>query len=261
MTVRDRLSSLMATEDANEYHTEEILNVFRESDDEILGSTDVAEAVGMTTDGLTDRLKKLMESDRVEGKQVGNPWVWTLHPDERRKVVPPKIDRLVHALDDFRAGFKIVLSFGWLVTMVGLLLLFWGVTDMLISSSFQVIAVETALYGGWVIALLGAIIGVVAGSGVLALLLLENAAIRQVRKSQPPKQTGTPALEESRGQVTPQLVICVFVLIVLAGPLAAAAIDLQQGLAVSPAFTAVEAAFIAFLIIAAIIAAIFEAGR
>lgn len=258
MTVRERLATLVATDEDNEYHTEAILNVFRERDDEIFGSSDIADAVGMTTDGATGRLKKMEKNGHVVGKQVGKPWVWTLHPDERRKAVPPTIDRLVYALDDFRTGFKIVLSFGWMVTMVGLLLLFWGVTDWLLSSSFQVMPVETALHGGWLIALVGAVIGVVAGGGVVALLLIEKAAVRQVRKTRPPKQTGTPTPEESRGQVSPQTVLGVFVLVLIIGPLAALAVDLQQGLAESPAFSPGWAAVIAFLLIAAIVASLFQ---
>lgn len=64
-------------------------------------------------------MESMMEDGRIEGKQIGQPWVWILHPDERRKPVPPAIDRLVHALDDFRTGFQIVLTFGWLVTLTG----------------------------------------------------------------------------------------------------------------------------------------------
>lgn len=57
------------------------------------------------------------------------------------------------------------------------------------------------------------------------------------------------------------LVIGGFVLVLIAEPLAAAAVDIQEGLASTPAFSQLTAGVVAFLIIAAIVAAIFNSGR
>lgn len=58
-----------------------------------------------------------------------------------------------------------------------------------------------------------------------------------------------------RGQVDPQLIMGAFVLIVIAGPLIAAAVDIQSSLASTPAFSWFTGGVIALLIVAAIVAA------
>lgn len=57
------------------------------------------------------------------------------------------------------------------------------------------------------------------------------------------------------------LVIGGFVLFLIARPLAAAAVDIQEGLASTSAFSQLTAGVVAFFIIAAIVAAIFNSGR
>lgn len=89
----------VATDSYNDVHDGEILNVFRRSDDEMLGNADVAEVVDLGTERVKQRLQTLEEEDRVEGKKIGGSWVWTLHRDERRKTVQPDIDRLIHILE------------------------------------------------------------------------------------------------------------------------------------------------------------------
>ena len=58
-----------------------------------------------------------------------------------------------------------------------------------------------------------------------------------------------------RGQIDPQFIVGVFVLMVIAGPLIAAAVDIQSSLASTPAFTMLSGGVIAILIVAAIVAA------
>ncbi|WP_204366201.1 hypothetical protein [Halosimplex carlsbadense] len=65
----------------------------------------------------------------------------------------------------------------------------------------------------------------------------------------------TNASGAQRGQISPRFILGVFVLIVIAGPLANAAIDIQSSLASTPAFSWLSAGVIAILIVAAIIAA------
>lgn len=57
------------------------------------------------------------------------------------------------------------------------------------------------------------------------------------------------------------LVLGGFVLVLIAEPLAVAAVNIQKGLASTPAFSQLTAGVLALLIIAAIVAAIFNNGR
>lgn len=61
--------------------------------------------------------------------------------------------------------------------------------------------------------------------------------------------------ETQRGQVDPQRIVGVFVLVVIAGPLAGAAFDIQSSLASTPAFSWFSAGVIAILIVAAVVVA------
>lgn len=75
---------------------------------------------------------KLRDNDRINGKKVGDNWVWTLHPGERRKPVPADYDRLIHWLDwiDGKARPVIIGSLFW--TVLGLSFIYWAVTEALI---------------------------------------------------------------------------------------------------------------------------------
>jgi hypothetical protein len=65
----------------------------------------------------------------------------------------------------------------------------------------------------------------------------------------------TNANRTQRGQITPRFILGAFVLIVIAGPLAAAAVDIQSSLASGPGFSWFSAGVMALLIVAAIVAA------
>lgn len=247
---------LVATDSDNDVHDEEILNVFRRSDDEMLGNADVAEVVDLGTERVKQRLQALEDADRVEGKKIGGSWVWTLHLDERRKPMPPDIDRMIHILEWIDRRAQLVITIGMLAAVIGLSLLYWGVTEAFIISPVSGISPAMMMAAGWSFTLTGGLFTSVAGLAVLGLRALERLAISRVTMSRPTK----PA-EDSRGQVTPRLVLGGFVLVLIAGPLAAAAVDIQEGLASTPAFSPLTAAVLALLIIAAIVAAIFDNGR
>lgn len=61
---------------------------------------------------------------------------------------------------------------------------------------------------------------------------------------------------KSRGKVSPQFIIGVIVVIIIAPALVAAAVDIQSSLSGTPAFTWFSAAVVAILIVAAIVAAV-----
>ncbi|WP_152419890.1 hypothetical protein [Natrialba hulunbeirensis] len=69
------------------------------------------------------------------------------------------------------------------------------------------------------------------------------------------QSTERDANEGRRGQINPQFILGAFVLIVLAGPLATIAIDLQSAFASAPGFSWLSATVIALLIVAAMVAA------
>lgn len=255
-----RWSDLLSTDPRGDAHSEEILNVFRRSEDEMLGNAAVADAVDMSTEGAKRRLQKLEKEGRVNGKKIGRTWVWTLHPDERRKPVPPDIDRLVHGLDWIDDQASSVLVGGLFVTVFGFSLIYWAVTEAFILEPFSGMSLDVLLALGWSLAVAGGLVGITVGLARFGLWLIERVAIRRVtetaQSSPAGKQHGEP-----RGQVTPRLLLGGFVLIIITGPLATAAVDIQQGLASTPAFSPLTAAVLAVLIIAVIVAAIFEGGR
>jgi predicted transcriptional regulator len=65
---------------APEYSGGEFLDAVREH--EPAGTSEVADAVGCTTQNADYRLRKLRDAGRVESKKVGRSLVWTLSGDE-----------------------------------------------------------------------------------------------------------------------------------------------------------------------------------
>lgn len=256
MTWRNLMYDLMSSDEDNEYHTEDILNVFRRSDDAILGSAEVADEVGMTTDGATNRLKQLMEDGRVEGKQIGRPWVWTLPNNERQKVVPSNIDRLIYVLEWFDNKARLVLVTGLLAAIIGLSFLYWGVTEAFLVDPVSGISPDVIMAIGWSFAGAGGLLSILTGATVLMLRGIERMAIKRATIS---PMNGSS--EKSRGQVSPQFLLGLLVILILAGPLINAAINIQQNLAISSLFNSEQATIFALLIIVLIVASIFQNGQ
>ena len=63
-----------------QYDDEEVLDAVR--DHEPAGTSEVADALGCTTQNADYRLRKLRDARRVESKKVGRSLVWTLSSDE-----------------------------------------------------------------------------------------------------------------------------------------------------------------------------------
>lgn len=59
---------------------EEILNVFRSSEDPVLTTSEVAEGIGLGQRGTFDRLTQLVEDGVIESKKAGQASIWWL-PD------------------------------------------------------------------------------------------------------------------------------------------------------------------------------------
>jgi hypothetical protein len=117
MTLRSLLVDLVSTNDRKEVPDEQILNVLRENDRIAMGTQDIADAVDMSRQGVENRLDELELENRVRSQKIGNVLVWDLHPDERRDVVPPEIDRLVHAFDLIRDQFAMTRRLGMYILL------------------------------------------------------------------------------------------------------------------------------------------------
>ena len=63
-----------------QYDDEEVLDAVR--DHEPAGTSEVADALGCTTQNADYRLRKLRDAGCVESKKVGRSLVWTLSSDE-----------------------------------------------------------------------------------------------------------------------------------------------------------------------------------
>ena len=63
-----------------QYDDEEVLDAVR--DHEPAGTSEVADALGCTTQNADYRLRKLRDAGRAERKKVGRSLVWTLSGDE-----------------------------------------------------------------------------------------------------------------------------------------------------------------------------------
>ena len=63
-----------------QYDDKEVLDAVR--DHEPAGTSEVADALGCTTQNADYRLRKLRDAGRVESKKVGRSLVWTLSSDE-----------------------------------------------------------------------------------------------------------------------------------------------------------------------------------
>lgn len=60
---------------------EEIIQVFREHEDTMLATGDVAEALPIGSKGVLVRLKELEEEGRLKNRHFGNQIIWALADD------------------------------------------------------------------------------------------------------------------------------------------------------------------------------------
>lgn len=57
---------------------EEILEIFRQTSDPVLSTSEVADELGYSTQGTAARLHELANEERLETKMVGNSRAWWL---------------------------------------------------------------------------------------------------------------------------------------------------------------------------------------
>ncbi|WP_255198720.1 hypothetical protein [Halorarius litoreus] len=70
---------------------EEILNVLRRSDEDVLGTSEIAEFLEVDGAQTRNRLNDLHDEDRVGTRKIGNTRIWVLGPEEPATVVHPEI--------------------------------------------------------------------------------------------------------------------------------------------------------------------------
>lgn len=256
MTLRSLLVDLVSTNDRKEVPDEQILNVLRENDRIAMGTQDIADAVDMSRQGVENRLDELELENRVQSQKIGGVLVWDLHPDERRDVVPPEIDRLVHAFDQIRDQFAMTRRLGIYILLTGFAIIFTSLSTALAATPVDPFA-EMLLVWGYGIAAGGGAAWVVGGGTQFATIVTEHVVYWRLTGNSLRTWAETDGAASShRGQIDIRLVGGLFVLLLIGGALIGAASDLQAGLAASPAFSWLEATLVAGLFLLALVAMI-----
>lgn len=252
MTIWDIFSTNENTDVANE----EVLNVLRRNEDLVMGTTSIAESIGMSRQGAQNRLEDLEEVGRVKSQKVGRTLVWGLHPEERQEPIPPEIDRLVRVLERTRHLFGPTKFIGGVVSIVGFLLIYLGLTGSLMSLTFPTVSNGTMIGLGWILVGVGGAMLLIGGSVIYGSLVTERFAQWRIRRRRLHDKKWPKDLADQRGQIDPKFLLGVVVLILIAEPLIKAGIELQTGLAESPVFSPLLAAIFAILFILTIVLAI-----
>ena len=255
------LSEYLSADKNTGVSSEEILNVLRRSDDLVLGTATIAEAIDMSSQGAKDRLFPLEEDGRVVAQRVGNSdtLVWGLHPNERQEPVPPEIARLVKVFKPIRETLRVTKSLGGMILLTGFGIMFAGLTGAVVSTTTGVVSNSWLVAVGYAVAASGGGAWLVGGAVVYGTIIAERVARwKASHKTGSERENGENSKNSSRGQLTVRMVLGTFVVAILAPSLLILTEKLQSSLASTAAFSPVEALFIALLFTAAIVAAIFE---
>jgi hypothetical protein len=240
--------------------SEAILNVLRRNDGLVMGTSDIADVIGMSGQGAQNRLEDLEEADRIISQNIGGNLVWGLDPNERQEPVLPEIDRLIHAFEHIRSALKPTKYLGGVILAVGFALMFAGVTGIIGST-------PTTVSNGWLIgygyaaAAAGGVLWFVGGAVIYGLIVTEQTLMWWLAKRDVAVvEEGTLMTSSRRGRADPQLLLGLFVLALVAGPLIGTVTDLYIALANSPVFSPMLALFVTVCIVVAIVATIFQRG-
>jgi len=256
MTLRRFLVEFVSTDDSKEVHDEEILNVLRKSDRIAMGTQDIADAVGMSRQGVENRLDELEQNDRVRSEKIGRVLVWDLHPDERREIVPPEIDRLVHAFDYVRDAFEGTRRLGVYILLTGFALIFTGLSTAITPTPIDFMATSLLVWG-YGISAGGGAAWAVGGGTIFSTVIVERVAFKRLTgESLNSWSNSRDRPAGHRGQIDVRFAAGLVVLFLIGGALVSAAAKLQTGLAATPAFSWVHATIVAILVLVALVAMI-----
>lgn len=253
MTFRRFLVELVSTNDSKPVHDEEILNVLRRSKRIAMGTQEIADAVDMSRQGVENRLKDLKTAERVRSEKIGGVLVWDLHPNERREVVPPEIDRLVHAFDYVRDSFEGARRVGMYILLTGFALIFTGLSTVVAPTPLDFMATSLLVWG-YGIAAGGGAAWAVGGGTKYGTVIVERVAYRRLTGNSLGSWSEKKRLSaEQRGQITIRFAFGLFTLFLIGGTLVSAGSELQAGLAATSAFSWLQATVIALLILIALV--------
>ena len=256
MTLRSLLVEVVSTNDTRAVRDEQILNVLRESNRIAMGTQEIADTVGMSRQGVENRLDELELQNRVRSAKIGGVLVWDLHPEERGDVVPPEIDRLVHAFDQIRDQFVMTRRLGMYILITGFALIFTGLSTALATTPVDPFA-DTLLVWGYGIAAGGGAAWFVGGGTQFATIVTEHVVYwRLTGKSLRTWKADGASAASQRGQIDVRFAFGLFVLLLIGGALFGAASDFQAGLVASPAFSWLGATVVSGLLLVALIAMI-----
>lgn len=171
------IMGIFSTNEDTKVHSEEILNAIRKSDNIVMGTSEIAEQVGMSTKGVKNRLENLEAENRVVSQKIGSDrgftYVWGLHPEERQTPVNPEIDRLVKWIDKVIDISKSMSLAGVIAIGVGSVIWFSVMTTMVLGSEMTAFFTQAH-----VVAYSAAAGGSVALAGGATVQLLSIAIIR-----------------------------------------------------------------------------------
>lgn len=140
-------------EKSGETSDEEILNVFRRSEESVLGTSEVAAKLNIGDDQTRNRLNDLHEEERVGSRKIGNTRVWVLSPSEPTRVVDPEIARIQQLCREIKLSARWVAITGGGAFVVGGVLLIAYLSAIIGELSTAVPPNEIATWG---LGLLGA---------------------------------------------------------------------------------------------------------
>lgn len=179
MTLRSILVDAVATDDGTAVPDEQLLNVLRATDRIAMGTQEIADCVGMSRQGVENRLNALKQAGRVRSEKIGGVLVWDLHPEERREQVPPDIDRLVHAFDHVRDQFAMTRRLGMYILLTGFALIFTSLSTAITTTPVDPIA-EPLLVWGYAVAAGGGAAWFVGGATQVTTIVTEHVVYRRL---------------------------------------------------------------------------------
>lgn len=167
------LTDLVSSDDGKNVPDEQILNIFRKSSRVGIGTQELADVVGMSRQGVKNRLDDLEDEGRVRSEKIGDVLVWDLHPDERGEVVPPEINRLVHAFEKVRDQIGLTRRVGEYFLLTGFALIFTSLSTALTTTPIDPLA-DLLLVVGYATAAGGGVAWAIGGGAQLAVFVTER---------------------------------------------------------------------------------------
>jgi len=128
---------------------EEILNVLREADEEYLPTTEIAEELSNGKRRTGGRLNELEGEGRVEHKELGQTYIWTLADEEHSNPVKPGLGDIVRRSNLLRHYGKGIATTGKDIFIIGGVFVLVSLTANLQGASLPLLSNTQILIGGY----------------------------------------------------------------------------------------------------------------